>query len=169
MATTKWCERGYWNVGTGTYSANRGRFHSFCFNKHLTLDYTNGNVYDQSLNYADESGNPLRWLRRAPHISSGQFWLFFTRFQLVMQVGDGLDGAGIGSDPQVFLRFSNDGGETWSSRRAASSGKIGRFLTRVFWTRLGRARNRVFEVSGTDPIPNLAIMGAELAVTKGSS
>jgi hypothetical protein len=169
MATAKWCERGYWNVATGLYSANRSRYHSFCFNKHLTLDYTNGNVYDQSLNYADESSNPLRWLRRCPYISSGQFWIFFTRFQLVMQVGDGLNGTGIGSNPQVFLRWSNDAGVSWSNRRMASSGVLGAFLQRVFWTRLGRARRRVWEVSGSDPVPNLTLIGVELELSKGTS
>ena len=170
IATQKWCERGSWNVQLGTYSANRSRYHSYCFGKHLTLDYANGNIYDQSLNYSDESGAPLRWLRRAPHISSGQKWLTFSRFGLVITVGDGLDGApGPGTNPQVFLRWSNDGGRSWGNRRAASLGKIGQFMLRVFWTRCGRARSRVWEVSGSDPIPNLAILSAEMDVREGSS
>jgi hypothetical protein len=43
-------------------------------------------------------------------------------------------------------------------------GGIGRFGQRIIWRRLGmttRIRDRVYEVSGTDPV-KIAIMGAEL-------
>lgn len=169
VAERKWHERAYWNLDTGTYSADRARFHSFCFNRHLVLDYANGNVYQQSLTFADHAGNPIRWLRAAPHISSGGTWLFYGAFQLLMQVGGGLDGDVQGSNPVVFLRWSNDGGMSWSDYHEASSGKLGEYLQRVIWRRLGRARSRVFEVSGTDPISQLVLMGAELDVVKGIS
>jgi hypothetical protein len=46
-------------------------------------------------------------------------------------------------------------------------GKIGEYFRRVFWRRLGmtlKIRDRVYEVSGTDPV-KLAIVGAELIVS----
>lgn len=69
-----------------------------------------------------------------------------------------------GYDPQVMLRWSDDGGHTWSSEHWASMGKIGQYYRRVFWRRLGmtlKLRDRVYEISGTDPV-KVAIMGAEL-------
>lgn len=69
-----------------------------------------------------------------------------------------------GTDPQVMLRWSDDGGHTWSSEHWRSMGKIGEYGRRVLWRRLGMAmklRDRVYEVSGTDPV-KIAIMGAEL-------
>ncbi len=69
-----------------------------------------------------------------------------------------------GADPQVMLRWSDDGGHTWSSEHWASMGKIGQYYRRVFWRRLGmtlKLRDRVYEISGTDPV-KIAIMGAEL-------
>ena len=69
-----------------------------------------------------------------------------------------------GADPQVMLRWSDDGGHTWSSEHWASMGKIGQYYRRVFWRRLGmtlKLRDRVYEISGTDPV-KVAIMGAEL-------
>jgi hypothetical protein len=69
-----------------------------------------------------------------------------------------------GADPQVMLRWSDDGGHTWSSEHWASMGRIGQYYRRVFWRRLGmtvKLRDRVYEISGTDPV-KLAIMGAEL-------
>ena len=46
-------------------------------------------------------------------------------------------------------------------------GKIGAFGFRTIWRRLGmtmKIRDRVYEVSGTDPV-KLAIMGAELQIS----
>jgi hypothetical protein len=69
-----------------------------------------------------------------------------------------------GADPQVMLRWSDDGGHTWSNEHWASIGKIGEYYRRVFWRRLGmtlKLRDRVYEVSMTDPV-KVAILGAEL-------
>ena len=69
-----------------------------------------------------------------------------------------------GADPQVMLRWSDDGGHTWSNEHWAGMGKIGEFYRRVFWRRLGmtlKLRDRVYELSGTDPV-KVVILGAEL-------
>lgn len=66
--------------------------------------------------------------------------------------------------PRVMLRWSDDGGHTWSNEHWKSMGQIGRFGYRTIWRRLGmtmKIRDRVYEISGTDPVP-IAIMGAEL-------
>jgi len=70
----------------------------------------------------------------------------------------------IAIDPQVMLRWSDDGGHTWSNEHWRSMGKTGTYGTRVIWRRLGmtlKLRDRVYEVSGTDQT-KIAIMGAEL-------
>jgi hypothetical protein len=70
-------------------------------------------------------------------------------------------------DPQVMLRWSDDGGHTWSNEHWRSMGLTGQWGRRVIWRRLGmtlKLRDRVYEVSGTDPI-KIAIMGAELNVS----
>jgi hypothetical protein len=72
--------------------------------------------------------------------------------------------SGLGVDPKVMLRWSDDGGHTWSNEHWSLMGKIGVYQHRVFWRRLGmtlKLRDRVYEVSGTDPV-KVAIMGAEL-------
>ena len=69
-----------------------------------------------------------------------------------------------GYNPQVMLRWSDDGGHTWSNEHWTSIGKIGNYGKRAFWRRLGmtmKIRDRVYEVSGTDAV-KIAIMGAEL-------
>ena len=72
-----------------------------------------------------------------------------------------------GANPQVMLRWSDDGGHTWSSEHWKFMGRIGRYGFRTIWRRLGmtlKIRDRVYEVSGTDPV-KIAIMGAELILS----
>ena len=69
--------------------------------------------------------------------------------------------------PQVMLRWSDDGGHTWSNEHWKSMGRIGQFGYRTIWRRLGmtlKLRDRVYEVSGTEPV-KIAIMGAELIMS----
>ena len=73
----------------------------------------------------------------------------------------------VGANPAVMLRWSDDGGHTWSNEHWAEMGRIGQYGRRVFWRRLGmtlKLRDRVYELSGTDPV-KIAIMGAELNVS----
>ena len=70
-------------------------------------------------------------------------------------------------DPQVMLRWSDDGGHTWSNEHWRSMGLTGQWGRRVIWRRLGmtlKLRDRVYEVSGTDTI-KIAIVGAELTAS----
>jgi hypothetical protein len=62
------------------------------------------------------------------------------------------------------LRWSDDGGHTWSNLHTVSMGFQGQTGRRVIWRRLGmtqKLRDRVYEVSGAG-VGNVAIMGAEL-------
>lgn len=60
----------------------------------------------------------------------------------------------IARGPQVYLRWSDDGGHTWSSEYARDAGQAGKFRTRIVWRRLGKARNRVYEVTDSDNAPS---------------
>jgi len=67
---------------------------------------------------------------------------------------------------RVALRWSDDGGHTWSDYYERSLGDTGEYGTRVRWQRLGmtmQLRDRVYELSGTDAT-KITIMGAELHV-----
>lgn len=69
--------------------------------------------------------------------------------------------AGQYAQPTVLLRWSDDRGRTWGNPVAQSLGATGQYLTQPQWNRLGRARDRVFEVYGTIP-GKLAVNGAFL-------
>ena len=79
----------------------------------------------------------------------------------------GLTNLSSGINPQIMLRWSDDGGHTWSNEHWAEMGRLGQFNRRVIWRRLGmtlKLRDRVYEISGTDPV-KIAIMGAELQIS----
>jgi hypothetical protein len=82
-----------------------------------------------------------------------------------MEVGSGLV-SGQGSDPQAILRVSRDGGQSWSNSVMAAIGKIGDFLTRVKWTKLGSARDWTFEITISEPI-KIAIVGVNVRSSSG--
>jgi len=59
----------------------------------------------------------------------------------------------VGRGPLVNLRWSNDGAQTFNDPIPMDCGQAGQTLTRVIWRRLGSARDRVYEISMTDPVP----------------
>ena len=72
------------------------------------------------------------------------------------------------NNPQAMLRWSNDGGSTWSKEYWVSIGTIGRYKNRAIWRRLGMARDRIFEVSMTDPVKTV-IVSANLKASAGDN
>lgn len=264
-ATQMWHERGFWNSQAGIFTQHRAGFHTFNFGMHLVGDPTTGAVYQQSINLLSDFGNPIKRIRRAPHISDEQKFIFHTKIQVDVETGLGpnppfpgsaqptmipmLDAAGglrsfqigdggvveaplnaqgnpltagtifmndatnvtswqitinqwggiqpvavtfnpnypqamnfvstsglqqwrleltygvgsvdlttiplglIGRGPVMTLRWSNDGGHTWSNPYDRDCGQAGAYNARVYWQRLGRSRDRVYEISMTDPIP----------------
>jgi hypothetical protein len=55
-------------------------------------------------------------------------------------------------EPLVLLRWSDDGGHTWSNYYEQGLGLTGNYLKRAIWRRLGRSRNRIYEISCDDPV-----------------
>jgi hypothetical protein len=72
------------------------------------------------------------------------------------------------TNPQAMLRWSNDGGSTWSNEYWVSIGALGKYKNRAIWRRLGMARDRVFEVVVTDPV-NAVIVSANLKASVGEN
>lgn len=63
--------------------------------------------------------------------------------------------------PKVMLQWSDDGGHTWSNEYWKSAGRIGDYLARVIFNRLGMSRDRVFRITMTDPV-KWVITGARM-------
>ena len=92
-----------------------------------------------------------RRMRRSPAIADEDRWIFHHALQIDLETGVGLV-SGEGSDPQLMLRWSDDGGQTWSDEHWTSAGRMGEYQTRAVWMRLGRSRDRVYETTVTSPV-----------------
>jgi len=167
VATQAWHERAGWS--NGSFTRHRSNCQCNFIGNTIVGDFENGNIYKMNLNVYADNGGVQKWLRSWRALPSGQNNLKRTAhhsLQLDCESGTGL-ATGQGDDPQVMLRWSDDGGHTWSSEHWSPMGKIGAYYQRVFWRRLGmtlKLRDRVYEVSGTDPV-KVAIMGAELILS----
>jgi hypothetical protein len=153
-----WHQRGYSVTPTGNYIADRGMSHTFNFGKHLVGDWASGNIYDLSPAYLDDAGNPIRGNRRSPPIVEENHWMYYDQIEFVMETGIApasplTDGDGNQRPPQIMLRWSDDGGKTWSNTYYLSVGELGNYRKRVIKRMLGRGRKRLFDVSWTDPYP----------------
>jgi hypothetical protein len=151
-----WHQRGYWITANGTYIADRAMCHTFNFGKHLVGDWASGNIYDLSSNYLTDDGNPIRGWRRSPTISKENRWIYFDELEFVMETGLApatplFDGDGNPRPAQLMLKWSNDGGKTWSKTYFLSVGFQGEYDKRVIKRMLGRARKRLWDVTWTDP------------------
>jgi hypothetical protein len=148
-----WHERMKWNTRTASEEAWRPQFHCLAFGKHLVQDRQTGVIYEMSSEFgSDVDGDEIRRIRRCPHITNEKKALFFHELELDLEAGLGLQ-SGQGSEPTVMLRMSRDGGKTWGNERTVSAGRVGQYGARAVWQRLGMARDAVFEISVSDPIP----------------
>lgn len=117
-------------------------------------DYQCGALHQLTRTAYTDAGWPLLAKRRSPHIwDKGQRGrVFMGSLQLDFSVGQA-NSSGMGSNPQVTLAVSRDGGRSFGQRRSASLGQTGQSRTRVLYRRLGFARDSVLDVEVIDPVP----------------
>lgn len=167
VATGAWHERAGWS--NGSFTRHRSNCQMSFNNEIIVGDYENGNLYAFDMETYADNGQIQKWLRSWRALPTGQNNLRRTThhsLQIDLETGVGLN-LGQGSDPEVMLRWSDDGGHTWSNYHTSPVGKIGQYYHRTFFRRLGmtlKLRDRVYELSMTDPVKT-AIMGAELLIS----
>ena len=172
LTTGEWHRRGYWDPAVMAYQTYRPQCHAFAFGGvhglglSLVGDRASGRIASLASRVGtDMDGAVIRRMRQAPHISDRDQEVTFDRLQMDMDVGEGL-AVGQGSDPTMMLVYSNNGGNTWGHELWRSAGKQGDYRIQVAWSRLGTAKNRVFRLVVTDPVP-WRVVGAWLE-TEGS-
>ena len=167
VSTQAWHERA--GFVDGEFTRHRSNCQCNFGGNTIVGDFENGNIYKFNLDIYADNGGIQKWLRSWRALPTGQNNLKRTAqhsLQLDCETGIGLND-GQGSTPETMLRWSDDGGHTWSNEHWREMGAIGQFGYRTIWRRLGmtqKIRDRVYEVSGTDPV-KIAIMGAELLIS----
>lgn len=159
LSSNEWAERAWLNQVTGDLERARAELHAFVYGKHIVSDYETDTLYEQSTAYFTNNGIPLirRRVFRGPYANGAP--IICDQLYIDMETGVGLDGTGQGTDPVCMLRYSDDGGADWSNELHRSIGKIGQRKGQVLFNGLGLSRDRVFELSISDPVP-VTLLGA---------
>lgn len=135
--------------------------------KYYVADYTTGVIYQLQGDVYTDNGTPIKRQATSRHISASLNEFGIDELVLDMETGVGLND-GQGSDPQVMLQVSRDGGRTFGIEKWMTVGKIGDYIRRVIWRRLGSARDFVFQFTMTDPVKFTIVKGsASTRQTKG--
>lgn len=166
VATGKWHQRGFWNAATATFQAALPICHTYNFGKHLVGDRVSGKTYQMSSpvqagggwNFVTDNGAPIHRIRTALHISSEHQWARYSELEIYLETGVSpqpplFDGAGNPRGPQMMIQCSRDGGHTWGTERTVDCGLAGNYRKRAMFRRLGRARDMVFKLHVSDPVP----------------
>jgi hypothetical protein len=163
IATGQWHERA-WLDGDGVEHRHRSNCHAFAYGANVVGDWQNGNLYALDLNTYTDNGAPIKRVRGFPHMLADGRRVIYRQFIADMQVGTTTaPGTAI-----VSLRWSDDRGASWSNLIQGSLGATGEYLTSIQFQRLGMARDRVFEVAWSEPIPtalNGAFIDSKVAAT----
>jgi hypothetical protein len=165
-ATEKWHKRMSFDAATGLMHRHRSNCYVNFLNQRFVGDYANGLIYTFSRTTYTDNGAPLVALRRTAHVWDGdqRERLFHSKLQVQFRSGQG-PWTGQGSNPQMMLRWSDDSGQKWSNQRQIAIGKAGATRHRAMAWRLGAARDRIYEVSVSDPVCR-DVIGASLEVSQ---
>lgn len=166
-STKLWHERTYTDVNSNPH-AWVGLFHVFGFGQHLVLSSqavpgeNQGQIYTLSTTtYADlvddahPNGTVIIRDRITPHIYAEDKRYFCNKVELRAMTGVGLDGSpplGVGVLPQVMMRVSRDGGQTFGAENWVTAGAIGNYTQRIIWNLPGAWRDGVLWFRCTDPV-----------------
>lgn len=174
-ATQLW-HKWLWCDNQNNFKRHRSNCSALFQNQVLVGDWENGQIYKLDPDNYTDNGQNIRRVRRCPHIVSDFQRQYFEELQIQFQPGVGLQGITTpplnleteGADPQAMLRWSNDGGSTWSNEHWSALGKVGKYQNRIIWRRLGWSRDRIYEVVVTDPI-KAVIVSANLKASVGEN
>ena len=141
------------------------QFYVNYLNQNIVSDYASGNLYTMSSTTYTDNGMMIQRQLRMKHIFKNNQQVSIGRLWVDFETGVGV-ATGQGSNPQVMMRYSKDGGHSYSAELWRSLGAIGKYLTRAIWHRLGRARVWVFEVTVSDPV-KVVIANAGILLVEG--
>jgi hypothetical protein len=133
-------------------------------NQAITADYRTGKLYYLDPEHFTDNGEEIARELITPHFFAADSFnkLHIYRLRLDMEQGTGLV-TGQGSNPQIMLQVSRDGGFAYGNEMWTSFGRMGEYNKRAEWRRLGVSRNFVFKFRITDPVKVIFIAAAAMA------
>lgn len=157
LSTGKWHQRDSVDASFNALGAWRAATALMVYDAVFFGDSLSGKVGRQDWYTYTEFGNPIRGRVQTMNQHHDRKRVYCSRFEIEVQAGVGLT-TGQGSDPQIMLRRSVDGGMTWSAAQLwRSMGKIGARLQRLRWMGQGQGRQMCWLLEVTDPVPRTII------------
>jgi hypothetical protein len=157
-----WHEWAYWSPNN-EFEHHLANCYLYVDGWHVIGDRQSGKLYRLSRDYLDDAGTSIHRVRTTQFLSSGFQELTVNSVELLCEVGKG-QVSGTGEDPQIMLRYSQDGGYTWSHELWRSLGKLGNYAQRITWNRLGSGREWLVEFHVFDKIKT-ALIAADADIT----
>lgn len=129
------------------------------FNKHIVGDATTNKIYRMTFDAHDEAGSYLVTAVRSQTIDIQPSLILWNSLVLDMEMGVGRGSAAHGAEPKIMLRWSDDGGHTWSAERERPLGAASNFKGRMKFNRLGKSESqgRIFELRCSAPVRRMFI------------
>lgn len=165
-----WHQRYGLNPATGLFVRYKPWFHIFIpewgeGGKHIVGDPSTGKLYEQSIDFYDDDGDPIQYFRTFPHLLDEDKHLFHHRFELYLETGTIQTP---NPEMQIALDWSNDRGHTFPVGLAPqrTSGATGNYTKRIVWRRLGSSRDRVYRI-GVKGKGKVALTDAWLEASQG--
>lgn len=151
-----------WNLQTGECNRLKsygiGRYRALGFGsqngRQFVGDYNNAKIYELDFNKYTEDGGVIERYRRTNVVAHNDYELI--HHEIVVDILSGVANAD-SSNPILQTRYSDDGGNNWSSWLDMSMGKTGEYYIRCSLRRLGPSRDRVYEFRVTDPVKAVII------------
>lgn len=173
LSTDQWARRAYADLN-GNLNRDRSQLHAFIYDTSVTLDWQTGAIYALDPQTYTDNGNPIVCIRSFPTLVDNDMARRMSYNRVMLDVETGTQpgttseislasswnsgfSSGFGpitenDPPYIFMRFSDDGGHTWSNKIRQQFGAAGQYNKFPLWQRLGYGRRRVFEFSWAQPM-----------------
>ena len=156
VSTQQWYKRASYLEDLDEDGRHRANCYARFENMNLVGDYKQPYIYELDPEIYTDNEERILWKRKTAVVfdenDHGNFTI--SKLEVEFESGVGLQN-GQGNDPQVIIRTSRDSGHTWSSGLWRGIGAVGEYGVRAIWRQLGDGRNRVFEISGSDPVKTI--------------
>ena len=160
LSNAQWNEW-LWTDTNGQFNRHRGNCFAFAYNTLVVGDWQNGNLYALDQNNYSDFGGPIVRMRGFYHSEDDNSdRIRYKSFIAEMESGNGNNNQPV----TVFLEWSDDRGKTFGNPIGQTMGVEGTYLTSIQWMRLGMARDRVFQLTWSDPVKT-ALSGAFIDAT----
>lgn len=154
LITGKWSELGKWNTGSGSYDQFTAEHFALATQWGLSLvgDRAAGKIHKLINTTYQDLGAILRSTIRTPHIDWGTpgFNKISRRIDFYLQKTNESDEADVS---ELMIRWRDNGNTTWGSERTVALGRVGKADYHGQLNRLGRYKDRQYEIAISDDAP----------------